>query len=238
MNTMYAPAFAAFGGSAFGAISTIVTGWVTRRRRLRERHYARSISKRERLYRSFIEEASRVYADALVSDKSEIPQLVNLYALIGRMRILSSDQVVQAAERAGRLIIETYLSPNREFVDLPEFHGGNGSLAWLRGSLPTRIAFDPISLRSQAMQERIPQAGSPCIRRADRTSSDPIAPPNRVQEDYRRRYRSRSVDVARQRLPLLRFKAGDRRGGRGGFVRTRLRGRNACGSRAARLWSV
>jgi hypothetical protein len=29
--------------------------------------------------------------------------------------------VVQAAERAGRLIIETYLSPNREFVDLPEF---------------------------------------------------------------------------------------------------------------------
>ena len=92
MNTIYAPAFAAFGGSAFGAISTIVTGWVTRRRRLRERHYARSISKRERLYRSFIEEASRLYADALVSDKSEIPQLVNLYALIGRMRILSSDR--------------------------------------------------------------------------------------------------------------------------------------------------
>src|SRR6478735_1829544 len=121
MNTIYAPAFAAFGGSAFGAISTIVTGWVTRRRKLRDRHHARSISRRERLYRSFIEEASRVYADALVSDKSEIPQLVNLYALIGRMRILSSDQVVQAAERAGRLIIETYLSPNREFGDLPEF---------------------------------------------------------------------------------------------------------------------
>jgi hypothetical protein len=59
--------------------------------------------------------------DALVSDKSEIPQLVSLYALIGRMRILSSDRVVQAAERAGRLIIETYLSPNREFGDLPEF---------------------------------------------------------------------------------------------------------------------
>jgi hypothetical protein len=47
--------------------------------------------------------------------------MVNLYALVGRTRILSSDEVVQAAERAGRLIIETYLSPNREFVDLPEF---------------------------------------------------------------------------------------------------------------------
>jgi hypothetical protein len=120
MDAMYIPAFAALG-SASGAIASILTGWVTRRRRLRERHCARSTSKRERLYRSFIEEASRLYADALVSEKSEIPQLVNLYALIGRMRIQSNDEVVQAAERAGRLIIETYLSPNREFVDLPEF---------------------------------------------------------------------------------------------------------------------
>jgi len=46
------------------------------------------------------------------------------------MRILSSDQVVQAAERAGRLIIETYLSPIRELA-ICGVHGGNGSLAWL-----------------------------------------------------------------------------------------------------------
>lgn len=121
MSTVYIPALAAFGGSAFGAVSTLVSGWFSRRRRLRERHHARSFTKRERLYRSFIEEASRIYADALVSDKAEIPQLVSLYALVGRMRILSSDAVVHAAERAGRLIIETYLSPNRTFVDLPDF---------------------------------------------------------------------------------------------------------------------
>lgn len=121
MYTMYVPAFAAFGGSAFGAVSTIVTGWVSRRRRVRERHHVHAVSKREKLYRSFIEEASRLYADALISDKSEIPALVNLYALIGRMRILSGDEVVHAAERAGRLIIETYLAPSRSFVDLPGF---------------------------------------------------------------------------------------------------------------------
>ncbi len=121
MSITYFPAVAAFGGSAFGAVSTMLTGWVTRRRRLRERHHAHSFAKREKLYRGFIEEASRLYADALVSDKSEISQLVNLYALVGRMRILSSDEVVHAAERAGRLIVETYLAPNRTFVDLPEF---------------------------------------------------------------------------------------------------------------------
>jgi hypothetical protein len=118
MNTIYFPAFAAFGGSAFGAISTIVTGWVNRRRRVRERHHAHAVTKREKLYRSFIEEASRLYADALTSDKSEIPELVNLYALIGRMRILSDDEVVHAAERAGRRIIETYLAPSTSFIDL------------------------------------------------------------------------------------------------------------------------
>lgn len=121
MSTAYIPALAAFGGSAFGAISTIVTGWVSRRRRSRQRHHARSFAKRERLYRSFIEEASRLYADALVSERAEIPQLVALYTLVGRMRILSSDDVVHAAERTGRLIIETYLSPNRTFVDIPDF---------------------------------------------------------------------------------------------------------------------
>lgn len=118
MNTIYFPAFAAFGGSAFGAISTILTGWLTRRRRVHERHHAHAVTKREKLYRSFIEEASRLYADALTSDKSEISALVNLYALIGRMRILSDDEVVHAAERAGRRIIETYLAPSTSFVDL------------------------------------------------------------------------------------------------------------------------
>lgn len=121
MNTIYFPAFAAFGGSAFGAISTIVTGWATRRRRVRERHHTHAVTKREKLYRSFIEEASRLYADALTSDRSEISALVNLYALIGRMRILSDDEVVHAAERAGRRIIETYLAPSTSFVDLPDF---------------------------------------------------------------------------------------------------------------------
>lgn len=118
MSTMYVPALAAFGGSAFAATSTIVSGWVSRRRRMRERHHAHAISKREELYRSFIEEASRLYADAFVRDKSEVAELVNLYALVGRMRIVSSNDVVSAAERVGRLIIETYLSPNRTFVEV------------------------------------------------------------------------------------------------------------------------
>ena len=66
---------------------------------------SRTISKREELYKSFIEEASRLYADALIKDKSEISELVDPHALIGRMKILSSDDVIEAAEKVGRLIL-------------------------------------------------------------------------------------------------------------------------------------
>ncbi len=36
------------------------------------------------------------------------------------MKIFSSDAIIEAAEKAGRLILGTYLSPNRTFVDPPE----------------------------------------------------------------------------------------------------------------------
>jgi hypothetical protein len=121
MDLAYVPAFAAFSGSASGALATVITGWMARRRKDRVRLTSRATVQREKLYKAFIEEASSLYADALVNDKSEIPKLVDLYALIGRMKILSSDDVIEAAEKAGRLIIETYLAPNRTFVDLPEF---------------------------------------------------------------------------------------------------------------------
>jgi hypothetical protein len=120
MDMFYIPAIASFSGSASGTLASIVTGWVTQRRKDRVRHSLRATSQREELYKNFIEEASRVYADALVNDKSEVSKLVDLYALIARMKILSSDAVIDAAEKAGRLILNTYLSPNRTFVDLPD----------------------------------------------------------------------------------------------------------------------
>ena len=120
MNMLYIPALASFSGSASGTLASIVTGWVTQRRRNRIRHSMRATSRREELYKNFIEEASRLYADAIVNDKSEVSKLVDLYALIARMKILSSDTVIGAAETAARLILNTYLSPNRTFVDLPD----------------------------------------------------------------------------------------------------------------------
>jgi hypothetical protein len=119
MDLTYVHAVAAFSGSASGTVATVLTGLFTQRRKDRALR-AQAMSQRQELYKSFVEEASRLHADALVNEASDTSKLVNLYALIGRMRILSGDEVIEAAEKVGHLIIETYLSPNKTLLDLPE----------------------------------------------------------------------------------------------------------------------
>jgi hypothetical protein len=120
MDLMYFPAIAALWASASGSIVTVANNWVTQHRKDRLRRTTQTTTQRQKLYKEFIEEASRLYGDALVNDRSEISKLVDMYALIGRMKVLSSNEVIEAAERAGRMIIDTYLSPNRTLGDLPE----------------------------------------------------------------------------------------------------------------------
>ena len=119
IDPLYIPV-AAFWGSAVGSVSTVLSNWVMERRRHRVRRKALAVSQRHKLYKKFIEEVSRRYAEALVNDKSEASKLVGMYALIGRMKVISSDEVIEEAEKVGRTVIETYLSPNRTFADLAE----------------------------------------------------------------------------------------------------------------------
>jgi hypothetical protein len=111
---------AALSGTALGSVASSLSNWATMRRQDRIRHKTKAVADRQKLYKKFIDEASRLYADALANDPSEISKLVSMYALIGRMRVLSRDHVIEAAEKAGHLIIEAYLSPNRTFADLTE----------------------------------------------------------------------------------------------------------------------
>ena len=116
----YVPALAAFSGSAAGMLAAVLSNWIGERRKHRVRDESRVHSYRYKLYKAFIAEASKLYADALVRNRSEISNLVKIYALIARMRVISSDEVIQEAEKAARLIIQTYLSPNRQFGELPD----------------------------------------------------------------------------------------------------------------------
>jgi hypothetical protein len=94
--------------------------WFTHRRKEGARRSSQEKSRRQKLYKQFIEEASKLYAAALVRDNSDFSTLVNVYALIGQMRILSSDAVIEGAESVVRMIVDSYLSPNQPFPELRE----------------------------------------------------------------------------------------------------------------------
>jgi len=55
-----------------------------------------------------MDEASRLYADALTHDQAGISALVSVYALIGRIRVLSSPAVIEAAEAVVRKIVDAF----------------------------------------------------------------------------------------------------------------------------------
>ena len=88
--------------------------------------------RRQILYRDFIEEASKCYIDALQHDEADIPGLVGLYAKLNRMRVQSSRLVVQRADEVTRKILDTYLEPDKDFVQLREM-AINGRIDLLQG---------------------------------------------------------------------------------------------------------
>jgi hypothetical protein len=105
---------------------------------------AQAKQRRQELYREFIEAASKCYIDALQCDKADIPALVELYVRVGRMRILSSPKVVESAEFVARTIIDTYLEPNKTFLELREM-ANSGSIDLLRNFSETcRAEFESL----------------------------------------------------------------------------------------------
>jgi hypothetical protein len=120
MEPTYVTAFAALAGSAIGGLTSLAASWLTQHVQFREQQHAQDLTMREELYKEFVQEASRSYADAYEHDKAEVSSLVNLYALVSRMRIVSSHDIAEHADRVIRTIIETYLGPNKMFRDIPE----------------------------------------------------------------------------------------------------------------------
>ena len=118
MNSAYLPAVAALAGSAIGGLTSFASAWLTQHRQDRAKRLSKAKAGRQKLYKQFIDEASKLYADALVRDNLEISVLVSIYALICRMRVLSSSAVVAKAEVVVHMIVETYASPNKTFPQL------------------------------------------------------------------------------------------------------------------------
>ena len=145
MDPAYVPAVAALAGSAIGGLTSLMSAWLTQQRQANAQLLAQEKAKRQKMYKQFIEEASKLFADALVHDKSEVSALVGVYALISRMRVLSNSVVVERAEAVVRLIVNTYFLPNKTFPELRELMSGR--------------VLDPLREFSEACREELRSLG-------------------------------------------------------------------------------
>ena len=125
MNASVISALSGLLGAAIGGFASLLASWMTQRVQVRAQWVVQDRLHRQDLYREFIEEASKCYIDALQHDKGDIPALVTLYTKIQRMRILSPQNVVAAAEQIGHKILDTYLQPDRTFLELREMVQSN-----------------------------------------------------------------------------------------------------------------
>jgi hypothetical protein len=118
LDQAYVSALAALAGATIGGLTSFATSRTTQRTQLRYAHREAERTKLEALYGDFIAEASRLYGDALTHQTEDITGLVQLYAMVGRMRLISDRAVVVAAIRVEDTIVATYLGPNHTLHEM------------------------------------------------------------------------------------------------------------------------
>ena len=112
MEAAYVSALAALAGSAIGGLTSFATPWATLRSQTRAQRRASEADKREALFGRFLDEAAKLYADALQHNRDEASELIGLYALQGRIRLIASARVVETADTVARIIMDAYSAPN------------------------------------------------------------------------------------------------------------------------------
>jgi len=132
MDAGYITALAALGGAALGGFTSFATSWTTQRVQMNAERAASSKSRRQKLYNAFIDDAAKMYGDALIHDKLELSGLIELHAIVSRMRVFSSAAVIENAISVVRVITETYSQPNKSPLEIEEMIE-NGTIDLLKG---------------------------------------------------------------------------------------------------------
>lgn len=149
MNSALLSTLAALLGAVIGGLLSVLASWLAQRVQAKALLLTEELRRREDLYREFIDAAVRCYAMALQRNESDAEALAELYAELGRMRVISSPTVLHEAEQVVGRILDAFLDPNRDFLEVRElltshsidlFSGfGRACRAELEGLRPRQI---------------------------------------------------------------------------------------------------
>jgi hypothetical protein len=83
-----------------GGLTSLASAWLTQNRQNRAKRLSQENGRRQKLYKQFIDETSKLYADALAHNEAEVGALVSFHALISGIRAVSSAAVVAERTRS------------------------------------------------------------------------------------------------------------------------------------------
>jgi hypothetical protein len=142
MDVVYISALSALAGSIVGGLTSGITTWMNQRAQAKAELLAHRLSLREDLYKDFIVAASKAYGEATVSNEPQIPDLVALYGMISRMRVVSAPRTVECAEAVMQATIDTYSEPNK-------------TVAEVNAAIKSGAGIDPLREFAEAAREEI-----------------------------------------------------------------------------------
>jgi len=146
MDIAYISALSALAGSVVGGLASGLTTWMSNRAQARAGRLVHNLSRCQDLFKDFIIATSKVYGDACVSSEPQIQELVLIYGMISRMRVLCSPQIVAIANKIVAAAVDTFYEPNKTVRELNELIKGG------------RI--DPLKEFAEAAREELQSLGS------------------------------------------------------------------------------
>jgi hypothetical protein len=112
---------AVLAGTVLGGLTCAGTIYFVRCQRLQAKRIMRDLDRREDVYSRFIEQASEIWLNAFETPHDP-GNLICLSALVGRIRLASTQPVLEAAERVMDVLLETCQRPPadvRDFIGQP-----------------------------------------------------------------------------------------------------------------------
>jgi hypothetical protein len=126
-------AFAALAGSLVGACSSVAATFISQRLQARGNQLRAELEERERLYGTFVEEAVHLFTDSIQRSEIQPAKIMRLYSKVARIRLISTDRVLHAAEDVGKRLLEVYEWPAENPAEVvARYAKGEGNLDPLR----------------------------------------------------------------------------------------------------------
>ena len=126
MDTSIIAAFSAILGTAVGGLTSFATTFLNQRFAVRRELLLKDAANREQLYSEFLKEVTNLYINSLnrtLDDFAQQASVVTMYSFVGRIRMVSGEAVLNAAEKLAEDVFESYKRPPMTIQEFKELWG-------------------------------------------------------------------------------------------------------------------